>query len=73
MSDERAQLESLFYLYARLNLAPDARVVVDYRPDDDVWGAGVYSKGRFLGQLVAREVAGQWRIWPTRPKASRHG
>lgn len=73
MSDEREHLEALFYLYARLNLAADARVVVDYHPDDDVWGASVYSKGRFLGQLVAREVSGHWKIWPSPLKPARHG
>lgn len=65
MSDEREQLEAHFYLYARLNMAQDARIVLDYHPDDDVWGASVYSKGRYLGLLVARQVSGQWKIWPS--------
>lgn len=65
MSDDRDQLEALFYLYARLNVASDARIVVDYLPAEDAWGASVYSKGRFLGQLIARQVSGKWRIWPT--------
>lgn len=64
MSDERSQLEAHFYLYARLNLASDARIVVDYHPDTDTWGTSVYSKGRFIGQLIARQVSGQWKIWP---------